>query len=61
MIHIASKELGEHEPHDQQHHERREQAPHRAENCAFVFLFEVAFHQFLKEELVTLDCKVYFT
>lgn len=55
VVHIAAKELGEHEPHDQQHHKRREQAPHRAEDCTLVFLFEVAFHQFLKKELVTLE------
>ena len=54
MRHMTPEELREHEPHDQQHHKRGEQAPHRAENCAFVFLFEVAFHQFLKEELVIL-------
>ena len=55
MIHIAAEELREHEPHDQQHHERREQTPHRAEDCTLVFLFEVAFHQFLEKELVTLE------
>ena len=60
VIHAAAEELGKHEPHDQQHHERREQAPHRAEDCTLVFLFEVAFHQFFKKELVTLDCKVNF-
>lgn len=55
VVHIAAKELGEHELHDQQHHKRREQAPHRAEDCTLVFLFEVASHQFLKKELVTLE------
>lgn len=53
--HMTPEELGKHEPHDQQHHKRREQAPHRAEDCTLVFLFEVAFHQFLKKELVTLE------
>ena len=48
----ASEELGEYHFHDQQRQQRGQNAPGHAQDCALVLLFEVAFDQFLEEELV---------
>ena len=56
----APEELREHQPHDEQHHERREQAPHCAEDSSLVFLFKVTLHQFFEEKLVLPKLKIHF-
>ena len=48
----APEKLGEHQAHDQQHQQRRQDAPGHAQHRALIFGFEVAFDQLLKEELV---------
>ena len=51
----ASEELGEYHFHDQQRQQRGQNAPGHAQDCALVLLFEVAFDQFLEEELVSFE------
>lgn len=50
--HGAAEKVGEDKPHDQQHRQRRKNAPSHSENGSFVFFLEIALHQFLKEKLV---------
>ena len=52
MLHRGTEKLREDQPHDQQHQQWREQAPRHTQYRSFVFLFEIAFYQFLKQELV---------
>ena len=52
----AAEKLREHEPHHEQRQQRRQHAPCHAEHGALVFLFKIAFHQFLKEELIGFEC-----
>lgn len=52
MRRVSAEELGKHQTHDQQHQQRRQDAPRHAQHRAFIFLFEVTFHQFLEEEAV---------
>ena len=52
MRRIAAEKLRENQPHDQQRQQRRQYAPGHAQNRTLVFLFEIAFDQLLKEELV---------
>ena len=48
----AAKKLRKNQPHDQKRQQRRQHAPGHAQHRALVFLLEVAFDQFFKEELV---------
>jgi hypothetical protein len=51
----ASEKLLEHDLHHEQHQKRRKHTPRDAKNGALVLLFEIAFYQFFKQELVTLE------
>lgn len=52
MLHVPTKKLSKHQPHHQQHEQRRQHAPGHPQHRALIFLFEISLHQFLKEELV---------
>lgn len=52
MRRVAAEKLCENQPHDQEGQQRGEYAPGHTQHSAFIFLFEISFHQFLKEKLV---------
>lgn len=49
---ISAKQLGKHQLHHQQGKKWRQNAPPHPQNRALIFLLEIPFDQFLKEELV---------
>ena len=49
---VASEEIRENQAHDQEGQQRRQNTPSHPQYRSLVFRFEVAFDQFLKEELI---------
>ena len=52
VVHVVSKEIAEHHPHNQQIHQRRQNAPGHAQNGPLVFFGEVTLHQLTEQKLV---------
>ena len=48
----APEKLREHQTHNQQHYQRRQQAPNHAQYRAFIFLFKISFNQLFEKKLV---------
>ena len=55
-----AEKVGKNEIHDQQHQQRREDAPQHTENGTFVLGFEVAFHQLFKQKFMFRKHRQYF-
>ncbi len=52
VVHVVSEEVAEHHPHNQQIHQRRQDAPGHAQNGPLVLLGEVTLHQLTEQKLV---------
>lgn len=52
VVHIVSKEVAEHHPHNQQVHQRRQDAPGHAQDGPLVLLREISLHQLAEQELM---------
>ena len=55
MLHISAEELGEHDAHNQEGEQGRENAPEHAEIGSLIFLIEIALYKLREQKSVLTD------